>query len=162
MLDQNLISKQDYDNAKTAFDISVAQKEAANANFTNAVTQLGYCKITAPFSGNITKRFFDAGAYVTASSSSPGSNLFMLMDIDNLKSMVNIPEKDVPLLNKVIDVDVVADALPGKVFKAKLKKISESVDLATRTMAVEIDIDNSARLLKPGMFATISLIFEKK
>jgi RND family efflux transporter MFP subunit len=162
LLEQNLISKQDYDNAKTALDVTVAQKEAANANYTNSVTQLGYCKITAPFTGSITKRFLDAGAYVTASSSSPGSNLYMLMNIDNLKSLVNIPEKIVPLLKKIIDVNVLADALPGKIFKAKLKKISEAVDLATRTMAVEIDIDNSARLLKPGMFATIILIFERK
>ena len=162
LLEQNLISKQDHDNAKTAMDIAVAQKEAANANYTNSVTQLGYCKITAPFTGSITKRFFDAGAYVTASSSSPGSNLFMLMDINNLKSMVNIPEKIVPLLKKVIDVNVQADALPGKIFKAKLKKISNAVDLATRTMAVEIDVDNGEKLLKPGMFATINLIFERK
>jgi RND family efflux transporter MFP subunit len=162
LLAQNLISKQDYDNAKTALDVTLAQKEAANANYTNAVTQLNYCKIKAPFTGSITKRFFDAGAYVTVSSSSPGSNLFMLMDINNLKSLVNIPEKDVPLLNKIIDVNVLADALPGKIFKAKLKKISEAVDLATRTMAVEIDIDNSEKLLKPGMFATIILIFDRK
>jgi membrane fusion protein (multidrug efflux system) len=84
------------------------------------------------------------------------------MNVNRLKSIVNVPEKDVPVLDKVIDIQVIADALPGKIFNARLEKISESVDLSTRTMAVEVDIDNPARLLKPGMFATINLILERK
>ncbi len=162
IFDQNLIAKQDLDNSKTAMDVSQAQKEAAYANFINASTQLGYCKITAPFGGYITKRFLDPGAYVTSSGTSQGSTLFMLMNVSQLKSIVNVPEKDVPQLNKVIGIQVIADALPGKIFDAKLKKISEAVDLSTRTMAVEVDIDNPARLLKPGMFATINFILERK
>ena len=84
------------------------------------------------------------------------------MDIDNLKAIINLPEKDVPLLSQISDVKVIADALPAKVFNAQLKKISEAVDLATRTMAIEVDIENSGKLLKPGMFATINLVLGRK
>ncbi len=159
---QNLIAQQDLDNSKTAYDVALAQEEAANANYSNSLTQLSYCKVTAPFSGNITKRFLDPGAYVTSSTTSASSTLFTLMDVDNLKAIINLPEKDVPLIPQVTDVQVIADAIPGKIFKAKLKKISEAVDLSTRTMAIEIDIDNTGKLLKPGMFATINIILGKK
>ena len=162
LLDQNLIAKQDLDNAKTAMDVANAQKEAAYANYTNTLTQLSYCKITAPFSGTITKRMLDPGAYVTSSGSSQGTNIFTLMNVDKLKSIINIPEKYVPLLNKIQEIKVQADALPGKVFGAKLKKISDAVDLSTRTMAVEVDIESTSGILKPGMFATITLILDRK
>ncbi len=162
LFEQNLIAKQDLDNANTSLDVSLAQKEAAYANYTNSLTQLGYCKIIAPFSGTITKRMLDPGAFVTSSGSSQGTNLFTLMNVDRLKSIINVPEKYVPLLNKIEDIQVKADALPGIVFQAKLKKISDAVDLSTRTMAVEVDIENPSGELKPGMFATITLILERK
>ncbi len=162
LFEQNLISQQDLDNSRTAYDVSLAQEEAALANYTNALTQLSYCRVTAPFSGYITKRFLDPGAYVTSSTSSASSTLFTLMDLGKLKAIINLPEKDVPLIPKVLGVQVIADALPGKVFNAKLKKISEAVDLSTRTMAVEVDIENPGKLLKPGMFATVNLILGKK
>ncbi len=162
LFEQNLIAKQDLDNAKTSLDVSAAQKEAAYANYTNSLTQLGYCQITAPFSGTITKRMLDPGAFVTSSGSSQGTNLFTLMNVDKLKSIINVPEKYVPLLNKIQDIQVQVDAIPGKIFQAKLKKISDAVDLSTRTMAVEVDIENTSGVLKPGMFATITLILERK
>ncbi len=162
LLDQNLIAKQDLDNAKTSLDVASAQKEAAFAVYTNALTQLGYCKITAPFSGYITKRMFDPGTYVSASTNNQSSILFTLMNVNQLKSIVNIPEKDVPSLSSISSIEVTPDALPGKIFKANIKRISGAVDIDTRTMAVEIDIENPGKILKPGMFATINLILEKK
>jgi RND family efflux transporter MFP subunit len=162
LFEQNLIARQDLENAKTTMDASMAQREAAYANYSNALTQLSYCKVTAPFSGIITKRFFDQGAYINASGSSPNSSLFILMNVSHLKSYLNIPEKNVPLLGKVTGIEVSADALPNVKFKADIKKISEAVDLTTRTMQIEIDIENSNKLLKPGMFANITMIMDRK
>ena len=162
LFSQNLIAQMDLDNSKTAYDVAQAQEESAHANYSNALTQLSYCKVTAPFSGYITKRFLDPGAYVTTSTSSASSTLYTLMDLDKLKAIVNLPENDVPLLSQISGVMVIADALPGKVFNAQLKKISQAVDLSTRTMAIEIDIENTGKLLKPGMFATIKLILGKR
>ena len=162
LLDQNLISKQDADNSRTAYEVAQSQRDAALAVYANSLTQLGYCRITAPFSGYITKRIFDAGSYVSSSAGSPGSILFILTDLDRLKAKVYIPEKDVPLLDQIKSIEVVADAFPEKVFRANLRKVSGLVDLATRTMEVEIDLENSGRLLKPGMFIKINLISDTK
>lgn len=162
LLTQKLISQQDVDNSKAAFDIAHAQKEAASASYKNALTQLSYCRITAPFSGFITKRNLDAGAYLTSSTSQASSVIFTLMDIDVVKIMANIPEKEIASLKSVLSVDVTIDALAGKVFTAKIAKMSQAVDMATRTLAVELDINNKDHQLKPGMFANISLVLEKK
>jgi membrane fusion protein, multidrug efflux system len=176
LFEQNLISKQELDNARTSMEVTESQREASQAAYTNALTQLNYCRITAPFSGHITKRLFDPGAYVAAGSSQ-SSSLFTIMNVDKLKSIVNVPEKTVPLLNEIKGIEIRADALPDTVvFSAELKRISGAVDLNTRTMAVEVDIDNfkshsaiksnrnhsSFIQLKPGMFASIKLIIEKK
>jgi membrane fusion protein, multidrug efflux system len=162
LFEQNLIARQDLENAKTTMDASMAQREAAYANYSNSLTQRSYCRVTAPFSGIITKRFFDQGVYINASGNSPNSSLFILMNVSQLKSYLNIPEKNVPLLNKVTGIEVSADALPNVKFKADIKKISEAVDLTTRTMQIEIDIENTKKLLKPGMFANITMILDKK
>ena len=157
LLEQNLVSQQDLDNAKATYNVNLAQKEAAEAAYNNAVTQLSYCRITA-----ITKRLLDPGANITASTGTASSILFMLMDTDHLKIMVNIPERSVPYLKNVKEVIIRADAIPNQTFKGNISKISGSIDLNTRTMAVEVAVDNSAQLLKPGMFATVQLLIEKK
>ena len=162
LLDQKLVAQQDLDNAKAAYDIALAQQQAAEAVYNNAATQLSYCKITAPFTGTITKRNFDPGSYITATTNAQGSVLFMLMNIDRLKTVVNVPERSVPNLSSVKEVIVTADAIPNKKFSARISKISQAIDLTTRTMAVEIEIDNSGFQLKPGMFAAIQFVTDKK
>ncbi len=162
LFEQNLIAKQDLDNSQTTMEASQAQRDAASANYQNAATQLSYCKVTAPFSGVITKRLLDAGTYISTGGATVNSTIFVIMNTDKLKTLLNVPERDVPLLKNILDIEVKADALPGQTFKAKLAKISESVDLSTRTMTVELQIENTSRTLKPGMFATFKLVLEKK
>lgn len=163
LLEQKMVAQQDLDNAKSTLDVSLAQKQAAEALYNNAVTQLSYCKITAPFAGVITKRTYDQGSYVASSTSgSQSSVLFTLMKTDRLKMSVNIPERTIPYLSNIKEIDVKADALPDKIFKGKISKISQAIDLATRTMAVEVEIINPDGDLKPGMFASVIFITEKK
>ena len=74
LIEQNLASKQDFDNAETAMKVAAANNEAAK-------TRLDYAQITAPFSGFITRRFLDPGALVSATN----ATLFNLMDLDKIK-----------------------------------------------------------------------------
>lgn len=162
LLEQKMISQQDLDNSKASLDISNAQKQAAEAVYNNAATQLSYCKITAPFAGTITKRMFDQGSYVTSSAASASSVLFTLMKTDRLKMVVNVPERSVPALSEIKEINITADAIIDKTFRGKISKISQSVDLATRTMAVEVEIVNPDASLKPGMFASVFFVTDKK
>ncbi len=161
LLSQNLVAKQDLDNTETAYKVALAQEEAGEANLKNAEIQLSYCRVIAPFAGYITRRFFDPGTYVTASTNSSSSTLFYLADIKKVKILVDVLEEYIPLLPEVEDVQIEVDAYPNMVFHGKITRISQQLDLSTRTMPVEVDIDNPQGLLKPGMFASVDFIFDK-
>jgi RND family efflux transporter MFP subunit len=150
LAEQNLVAAQDIDNADAAMKV-------AKANFETASTRLGYARITAPFSGYITKRSLDPGATVTPNN----VTLFMLMDLDAMKVYVNILEKDIPLIKEGMKVVITVDAFPGREFNGTIARNSQAVDLSTRTMAVEIDVPNRDHTLKPGMFANVTLLVDQ-
>ncbi len=147
---QNLIAKQDLDNSEAAMKI-------AEANYKNASTQLSYSKITAPFSGFVTQRFLDRGALIQNNN----STILTLMKMDVVKVYVYILEKDLPLISDKSECIVVVDAFPDKKFYGKITRKSNALDLNTRTMTYEIDIQNQDYALKPGMFATVSFILKE-
>lgn len=147
---QKLVARQDLDNAE-------ATMKVAAANYETAKTKLGYAHITAPFAGYVTKRYLDPGALVTPST----STLFTLMDLDQMKIIVNVLEKDIPRVAIGKPATVTVDAFPGKEFEGKVTRLSEAVDPGTRTMAVEIDIPNRDHLLKPGMYASVTIFAEE-
>ncbi len=162
LFDKGLIPQSDLDNARTTLSVSEAQVESALANYRNAQTQLSYCSITAPFSGYITKRVLDRGSYVSVGGTTQSSIIFIISDISAVKVLVNVLEKDVPQLDKVQQANVTSGTYPNEMFSAKIKKMSQLVDLNTRTMPVEIDIDNKDFKLKPGMFVNIELIMQSE
>ncbi len=147
---QNLVARQDLDNAEAALKIAAAGNDAAK-------TRLGYASITAPFTGYITKRFLDPGAVVSTNN----ATLFTLQDIDKLKVIINILEKDIPRVKMGMKGIVTVDAFPGRQFTGTIVRFSQAVDEATRTMAVEIDIDNHDHILKPGMFSSVSIAVDQ-
>ena len=146
LYDQTLVAAQDIENAEAAMKVAVAALDIAT-------TRLDYARITAPFSGTITKKFLDPGAVVSALT----STLFTLMNPDRMKIIINILEQDIPRVTMGLEASVSVDAFPGKKFTGTVSKFSQAVDLSTRTMAVEVDIPNPGHLLAPGMFATVSL-----
>ncbi len=151
LLEQNLVSKEDVDDAE-------ATMKVAEANFDVAKTRLSYTRITAPFAGYITKRYLDAGALIT-----PGnSTLFILMDLDSVKVVVNILEKDLSRIAQIKKATVTVDAFPGREYNGIVARTNQALDLSTRTLSVEIDIPNPARELKPGMFANVTLIVDER
>jgi len=157
LYNKGLSPKGDYDNAETLVKVAEAQVQTAEANYDNAALQLSYCNITAPFGGYITKRFLDRGTLV---SSGTTNSIFAIADISRLKIMVNIPEKNISDVEYIRDVIISTDAYPNKEFHGKFRKISQSVDLSTRTMAAEVYFDNNEKLLKPGMFTKIEVLLE--
>jgi len=146
LYDQKLVAAQDLENAEAAMKV-------AEATLDVATTRLDYARITAPFGGTITKRFLDPGAVVSALT----STIFVLMDLDRMKIIINVLEQDIPRVTMGLKASVTVDAFPGKKFTGSVSKFAQAVDLATRTMAVEVDIPNPGHLLAPGMFATVSL-----
>ena len=150
LYEKDLGAKQELDNAE-------ALMKVAEANNGTAKTRLGYTRITAPFAGTITKRNLDPGALVTPNT----STLFTLMNLDSVKVAINILEKDIPLITIGNEAVVTADALPDNPVKGRVGRLSQAVDLATRTMAAEIFVPNKDHRLKPGMYASVTLVLSE-
>jgi membrane fusion protein, multidrug efflux system len=148
---RSLAAKQDVDNAEAAMKV-------AKSNYDAAATHLSYAHIVAPFNGFVTRRFLDAGALVNAST----STLFTMMYLDSVKIIVSVPEKDLSQMYHVRNAHISFDALPNQEFTGYLSRFSEAVDLTTRTMPIEVDIPNRSRIIKPGMFATISFVVSER
>jgi RND family efflux transporter MFP subunit len=148
---ENLGAKADVDNARAAMDVAQATRN-------DAATQLGYARITAPFSGTITRRLLDPGAVVTAGN----ATLFTLMDLDSLKVLINVIEKDIPRVTKGQRVQLVVDAYPDRIYTGVVRRSSEAEATDTRTMIVEIDAPNPDHSLKAGMFANVHLILDQR
>ena len=89
LFEQNLVARQDLDNAEATMKVSAATFDAAR-------TRLGYARITAPFAGFVTRRYLDAGALVTPNN----STLFTLMDLNTMKIIINVLERDITLVTK--------------------------------------------------------------
>jgi RND family efflux transporter MFP subunit len=145
-------------------DAAKAKSLMAKANLERAETLLGFCKITAPFSGVVTRRTVDPGAFVpaaTSGSAAQNAAVVTLMDFAKVRVQVAVPEPEVPLIQKGLPVTVLVDELRGRVFEGSLTRFSQALDEATKTMLAEIDLDNPGRELRPGMFATVKLGVEK-
>ena len=145
-------------------DAAKAKSLMAKANLERAETLLGFCRITAPFSGVITRRAVDPGAFVpsaTSGSAAQNAVVVTLMDFDKVRVQVAVPEPEVPLIKNGLPVKVLVEELPDRAFGGNVTRFSQALDDATKTMLVEVDLENPKRELRPGMFATVKIGVEK-
>jgi RND family efflux transporter MFP subunit len=114
-------------------------------------------QIVAPFSGEIVRRNVDSGALV--SSSTP---LVTLVHLDMLKVLANVIERDIALVKPGMKAKILTEAYPEKPFEGTIVRINKALDMATRTLQVEINIPNPGHLLRAGMFARIEVALMEK
>lgn len=119
--------------------------------------RLQYTQITAPFSGEISRRYVDAGALV-----SPSTPIVNLIHTETVKVVAHVLEKDIPLLKTGMKAKVRTESFPGKVFEGRITRISSALEPVTRTLQAEIEVSNSERLLKPSMFARIEVVLMER
>jgi membrane fusion protein (multidrug efflux system) len=139
--------------------------EVAKANLERTETLLNYARIVAPFSGIITRRMVDPGAFIPAASS--GSNpqnaaLVTLSDFSRVRLQVAVPEAEAALVTSNQPVKANIEGLPGKMFEGAITRFSYALDEATRTMLAEIELPNPGLQLRPGMFATVRIGIDRK
>jgi membrane fusion protein (multidrug efflux system) len=106
----------------------------------------------------------DPGAFVPAATSGSAAHnaaLVTLADFKTVRVQVAVPENEVPLTKPGLPVRVTLEELPEKIFGGSISRSSKALDPATRTMMVEIDLENGTELLRPGMYATAKIGIEK-
>ena len=144
LYDAGALSKSDLDAIELAYEVSKSQYENLLENSI----------LRSPVSGVITARNYDVGDMYVMSAP-----LFTVEQIVPVKLLVAISESDYSKVKKGDKVEVVADALTGKVFSGKIRKIYPTIDPATRTFTAEVVVNNPKRELRPGMFARVTVNF---
>jgi RND family efflux transporter MFP subunit len=168
LIKEQFVSQQDLDNAQVNFDAAVAALESLQAQvkqmevaLAQAETNLAYSYIRAPFAGYIAERNLDTGAYVTAAASSTSTmsrSMLSLHDIERIRVLIEVVEKDIPLIQIGQKAELRAEAYPDRVFEGRVTRIVQALNRETRTMSVEIDLPNKDRRLKGGMFARVEVV----
>ncbi|WP_109481033.1 efflux RND transporter periplasmic adaptor subunit [Paraburkholderia sp. C35] len=161
MLQTQSVSQQDA-NAKTSDSAAkLAAWQAAQANVARLSELVSYEKVTAPFNGVITARNVDVGALVTAGGSpgiaANGGELFHIQQTDRLRVFVDVPQNDAQSVAPGTKVYLTTQQYPGRRFDATVARSSDAIDPVSRTLRVEVDVDNRDGALLPGAYAQVHL-----
>jgi membrane fusion protein, heavy metal efflux system len=113
--------------------------------------------LLSPYKGTVIEKHITLGELVD-----PEDTLFTIANLDILWIMLDIYEKDLARIELRQEVNIYVTAYSGDIFNGQITFISNVVEKATRTVKVRVEIDNSKRKLKPGMFATARIVTGKK
>lgn len=172
LLKEGFISQQQYDNARTGYLSSEAaregvkaqlsaqraQAERARAALMMAQANLEDTFLKAPFSGVVVMRNLDPGAFLSTAVTSGALPVASIADLRRVKVMVDVGDRDVPLIHPGQEAEISVDAYPGRAFYGRITRIPGALDPASRTFSVEVDIENPNKALTPGMFIKVSLV----
>ncbi len=145
-------------------DTAKARYLVAKANLERTETLLRYATLYAPFSGVITRRWVDPGAFIpaaTSSSSSQNAALVTLADFGKVRVQVQVPEPEAPFVTSDAEARVTVEELAGRACVGRVTRYAEALDDA-RTMLTEIELANPKGELRPGMYASVRLVLERK
>lgn len=124
---------------------------SAQANLSRLKELQSYQRVAAPFAGVVIARNVDVGALVNANS----TILFRLAQPNRLRVFVNVPQTHVESMRVGRPARLRVDELPGRTFNAVITRTANSLDPSTRTILVEVQLDNPQGLLFPGMYAQV-------
>lgn len=151
------VSKQDVDNANGDFQAKKAMVASAQSNVNRLEQLQSFEKIYAPFGGVITARNTDVGHLINSGASAPGNELFHIAALDKLRVYINVPQQYSISAKPGLPATLELQEFPGKLFKGTLVRNADSIDLATRTLLTEVDVDNPTGQLLPGAYAQVHL-----
>ena len=138
------VSKSDYETVELNYKV----RESACKNLRDNTV------LKSPLDGVVTARNYDQGDMYSMSQP-----LFVVQQINPLKALVSVSEKDYSLLKKGVKAEILTEAIPGKTFAGQVALIHPTIDAATHTVTAEIHIPNAARELRPGMYGNARVIF---
>ena len=157
LLKTRSVSMQDRDNATGALAADKAIVQSNEGNVARLEQLQSYEKVLAPFDGIITARDTDIGALIDAGANSPSKELFHLAAIDRLRIYVSVPERYTRAAQPGATANITLDEFPGETFQGTLVRNANAIDLASRTLLLEVDIENPAGRLLPGAYTFVHL-----
>lgn len=186
LFDENAIPEQDLDEAQSRLAVTGAEVEIAKANVLAAQAQraavdadvavaeslvgvqeanlgrlrtlMEYATIRAPFSGVITERHVDPGAFVRSAAEGEATPLLTIVRVDYVRLVMNVPESDASHVRIGTQIEAVCEQMGEKPLKATITRTAMALRENTRTMRVEADIDNANGRLMPGLYARATVM----
>jgi membrane fusion protein (multidrug efflux system) len=147
---KGLVAKGTAENAK--FDL-----DALRASYERARLELSYTEIRAPITGVVSARHIKVGNTIR-----PNDPTFRVTDLDPLIAYVHVPEKEFRKLAPGQIAEVTVDALGGAKFPGTISRISPTVDPQTGTFRARVELPDPSRRVKPGMFARVNIVYERR
>ena len=138
-------------------DAAQATYDQANAGIAKTEAIISQKLVRAPFDGELGVRHVEVGQFLTA-----GTQIVTLTDLSALYANFTVTEKDSATLKVGQTVRVMVDAYPGRTFEGKITTIEPQITTDTRNIHVQATIDNPEHVLKPGMFATTTVVLPDK
>jgi multidrug efflux pump subunit AcrA (membrane-fusion protein) len=176
LLEKNFISRQQLDEARTKYNVAKAayeltlnslrqktwendialaeaQVRQAKANLDMTQAQLANLIILSPMNGGVTKRHVDPGTMLKDTSP-----ILTLMDLTEVKMVVNVIEKEFVRLQKGQAVKIAVTAFPNRTFQGRIAIITPALELQSRTAEIQISVPNPGYVLNPGMFGRAEIL----
>ena len=153
---REVVSQQEVDEKRSADAQARANLAAADANVERLRQTKAFNRVVAPFAGVITKRNVDVGDLIDAGGGAARA-LFVLAQTDPLRVYVNVPQSYAHLVKPGQQVSVTQQELRGQTFKGEVARTAGAIDSQTRTMQVEVVLENKDDKLLPGAYVQVAL-----
>jgi RND family efflux transporter MFP subunit len=154
LLKSQAVSQQDADEKNADRDADDAAAKAAQADVRQLEQTQGFEKVIAPFAGTVSQRNVDIGALIQAGGQTP---LFRIVQADQLRVYVQVPQDAARAVKIGATGDVMLPEIPGQTFPAKVMRTAASIDQTSRTLLVELQLDNSKGELFAGSHAQVKM-----
>ncbi len=148
------VSRQDADERAGDAAAKEAAQQSAAANFARLKELESFKRVAAPFEGVVTQRNTDVGALINAGEN-PGSALFRVADTHRLRIYVSVPQSYAAQISQGAAAVLVFADRPGKRYDAAVSSTARALDASSRTLQVELQIDNARGELFPGSYAEV-------
>jgi RND family efflux transporter MFP subunit len=155
LLKTNSVSKQETDVAMSDASAKRAAVDASMANVRRLEQMQSFEKVYAPFDGIVTARNTDVGRLISAGQNTMPQELFHLAAIGKLRVYVSVPEAYSSAIRDGGKATLTLDEYPGKNFEGTIARNSNAIDQSTRTLNVEVDVDNAKGELLPGAYVFV-------
>jgi RND family efflux transporter MFP subunit len=155
LLKTQSVSTQERDNAAAAYAAGQATVASRQAEVARLEEMQSYEKVYAPFDGVITARNTEVGNLINAGAGTPNTELFHIAAIKTLRIYVAVPEAYAPLVRVGATPTITLDEYPGETFHGTLARTANAINPTSRTLLVEVDVDNPDGKLLPGAYTLV-------
>jgi RND family efflux transporter MFP subunit len=157
LINTRSVSQQSTDQAVQNLGAVEATVESFAANVRRLEDLVSFEKVYAPFDGIVTVRNTDIGWLIDAGANPSSSLLFQLAEIRTLRVFVAVPQVWSRAAHNGASATITLDEFPNRTFHGKVTRTSNSIDLASRTLNTEVDVDNPTGELLPGAYIQVHL-----